>query len=171
MTIGLIGLGKMGANLALNMQENGIRVIGFDIEPGKTEEAEESGIETASSLDELIGKLEGQKVLWLMVPAGQAVDSALETVSPRLEKGDIIIDGGNSFYRDSVRRYQRMKKLGIGFLDAGISGGMEGARKGACAMVGGDREVYDRYRNCSAGSPWKTAASTPARPEAGTSPK
>ena len=144
MTIGLIGLGKMGANLALNMQENGIRVIGFDIEPGKTEEAEESGIETASSLDELIGKLEGQKVLWLMVPAGQAVDSALETVSPRLEKGDIIIDGGNSFYRDSVRRYQRMKKLGIGFLDAGISGGMEGARKGACAMVGGDREVYDR---------------------------
>ncbi len=144
MTIGLIGLGKMGANLALNMTGKGNRVIGFDIDGGKIREAEESGIETASSQEELMGKLGSERIVWLMVPAGQAVDAALENLSPLLRKGDIVIDGGNSFYGDSIRRYRKMKEAGIGYLDAGISGGTEGARSGACSMVGGDREVYDR---------------------------
>lgn len=144
MTVGLIGLGKMGANLALNMTEKGNRVIGFDIDEGKVREARKSGIETASSQEELVGKLEGQRILWLMVPAGQAVDAALGRLSPLLRKGDIVIDGGNSFYRDSIRRYRQMKESGVGYLDAGISGGMEGARGGVCSMVGGDKDVYDR---------------------------
>ena len=144
MTIGLIGLGKMGANLALNMTEKGNRVVGFDIDGGKMREARESGIETASSQEELVGKLEGQRVFWLMVPAGQAVDAALDGLSPLLREGDIVIDAGNSFYRDSLRRYRRMKESGVGYLDAGISGGTEGARSGVCSMIGGDKEVYGR---------------------------
>lgn len=144
MTIGLIGLGKMGVNLALNMKLKGNRVVGFDIDPDKVKEAQQKGLEIAYSEDKLAAGIGSSKILWLMVPAGHTVDSILEEWLPRLQKNDIIIDAGNSFYKDSIRRYQMMKEHGVGYLDAGISGGVEGARNGVCSMVGGDRDVYDQ---------------------------
>ncbi|KRQ86380.1 6-phosphogluconate dehydrogenase, NADP(+)-dependent, decarboxylating [Caloramator mitchellensis] len=142
MEIGIIGLGKMGYNLALNMKDKGHKVVAYNKTPDKTKDAENEGIIGAYNLEELVKKLSKRRVIWLMVPAGEIVDELIEELAPLLDEHDIIIDGGNSYYKDSIRRHALLKSRGIDFLDAGTSGGMEGARYGVCTMIGGDEEVF-----------------------------
>lgn len=142
MEIGLIGLGKMGFNLALNMRDKGHRIVAYNRTIEKVKEAEIEGIEGAYSVEELINKIKGRKIIWLMVPAGKVVDEMLEKLLPLINKNDIIIDGGNSNYRDTLRRYKLLKEKDVDFADVGTSGGIEGARNGACTMVGAEDEVF-----------------------------
>ena len=144
MEIGIIGLGKMGYNLALNMRDKGHKIVAYNRTPEKTREAEKDGIVGAYSIEELVKKINKKRIVWLMVPAGETVDELIEEIAPLLDEHDIIIDGGNSYYKDSIRRHALLKDRGIDFLDAGTSGGMEGARYGACTMIGGDEDVF-RY--------------------------
>ncbi|MDI9858231.1 phosphogluconate dehydrogenase (NAD(+)-dependent, decarboxylating) [Flectobacillus roseus] len=142
MQIGLVGLGKMGFNLALNLHRNGFEVIANDVNPDFVTQIAQQGISTASSLGDLTTQLTGRRVIWLMVPAGEIVDDVIEQLIPLLNPSDIIIDGGNSFYKDSLRRYAHLKDKGIDFLDCGTSGGTSGALQGACTMIGGDTDVF-----------------------------
>jgi 6-phosphogluconate dehydrogenase len=142
MEIGLIGLGKMGFNLGLNMRDNGHKVVAFNRSLEKVKEAEKEGLTGAYSIVELVEKLQGRRVIWLMVPAGNTVDDMINTLVPLLNKHDIIIDGGNSFYKDTLRRYDELKAKEIDFIDIGTSGGTSGARHGACTMIGADEEVF-----------------------------
>ncbi len=142
MKIGLIGLGKMGFNLALNMRDKGHEVVCFNRSKDKVEQAVKEGLEGAFSIEELVNKLDGRKVIWLMVPAGEVVDNMIETLVPLLNKGDIIIDGGNSNYKDTLRRYEELKAKSIDFVDVGTSGGTSGARNGACTMIGAEDSVF-----------------------------
>lgn len=142
MEIGLIGLGKMGFNLALNMRDKGHSVIAYNRTAEKVKEAEKEGMFGAYSIEELIQKLNGRRVIWLMVPAGEPVDEMIEKLIPHLNKNDIIIDGGNSNYRDTLKRYSLLKEKQIDFVDVGTSGGIEGARNGACTMIGAEDDVF-----------------------------
>ncbi len=143
MQIGIIGLGKMGFNLALNLKRNGYEVVANDVNADFIEKIGLQEITTAYSLSELCQKLTSRKVIWLMVPAGEIVDSVIAALLPFLQKNDILIDGGNSNYKDSKRRYAQLKALGFDFLDCGTSGGTSGALNGACTMIGGDSDVFD----------------------------
>jgi 6-phosphogluconate dehydrogenase len=144
MQIGLIGLGKMGMNMAQRLAQHGHHeVIGFDTSPDKLSELETKGGKGVDSLEKLVGDLTASpKVVWIMVPAGSPVDATITSLIPCLRNGDIIIDGGNSYYKDSVRRGQSLAAHGIHFLDAGTSGGVWGLENGYCLMVGGDPESY-----------------------------
>lgn len=143
MQIGIIGLGKMGFNLALNLKRNQYQVVAQDVNPDFVAKIGKEGIEAAYTTEELCQKLTSRKVIWLMVPAGEIVDSVINDLIPYLSANDIIIDGGNSNFNDSKRRYSKLKTLGINFLDCGTSGGTSGALYGACTMIGGDPEVFD----------------------------
>jgi len=139
-TFGIIGLGKMGGNLALQAIEKGYEVIGFDKQPGK-DLLEREGIALTSSLEELVAKLPSPRIILLYVPAGEVVDVLLNQLSELVQKGDILIDGGNSYWGDSIARYNRLKEKGVNFIDCGTSGGIDGARNGACFMIGAEPEV------------------------------
>lgn len=141
MKVGLIGLGKMGFNLGQNLLEHGHEVVAFDVNGTAVAELEAKGATGAKSLTELAAKLDGPRIAWIMVPH-TFVDSVIAELTPLLSKGDIIIEAGNSHYKESIRRHQELAEQGIYFLDAGTSGGMEGARNGACYMVGGDEEAW-----------------------------
>jgi 6-phosphogluconate dehydrogenase len=143
MQVGIIGLGKMGFNLALNLKRNNYDVVAQDVNSDFVSKIGKEGIETAFSVEELCKKLTDRRVIWLMVPAGEIVDAVITSLLPYLSKSDIIIDGGNSNYNDSKRRYAQLKDLGIDFLDCGTSGGTSGALNGACTMIGGDADVFD----------------------------
>lgn len=142
MEIGLIGLGRMGYNLALNMRDRGHKPVVYNRTVDKVKEAEAEGLNGAYSLEELVQKLSRRRVIWLMIPAGQVVDDMIERLLPLLDKDDIIIDGGNSNYKDTLRRYEYLKSKGIAFADVGTSGGISGARNGACTMAGADDDVF-----------------------------
>ncbi|AIQ18866.1 MULTISPECIES: phosphogluconate dehydrogenase (NAD(+)-dependent, decarboxylating) [Paenibacillus] len=141
MKVGLVGLGKMGFNLGQNLLEHDHEVVAFDVNAAAVEEMGSKGAAMAKSLAELVNKLETPRVAWIMVPH-QFVDSVIAELTPLLSKGDIIIEAGNSHYKESIRRHEALSKEGIYFLDAGTSGGMEGARNGACYMIGGDEEAW-----------------------------
>lgn len=143
MKISLIGLGKMGSNLALNLKDHGNHVIGFDVSEDSRKQMEEEGIETVENLNELLSKMEIPRVMWLMLPSGKPTDETIQKLSENLSPGDILIDAGNSRYTDSVKHAQQLNDKGILFLDCGTSGGTSGARYGACMMVGGDKEAFD----------------------------
>lgn len=143
MKLGIIGLGRMGYNLALNAREHGHHVVVFNRTLEKIKEAEKEGLIGAYSIEELVKKLEERRVIWLMVPAGNSVDEMIDKLVPLLSKQDIIIDGGNSNYKDTLRRYDYLKSKGIDFVDIGTSGGIEGARNGACTMIGAETEVFE----------------------------
>jgi len=145
MKFGMIGLGKMGMNLVLNALDHGHEVVVHDVNPEPVQTLAEKGAIPADSIEALIRKLSRPRIVWLMVPAGDIVDQVLESVVPVLEEGDIVIDGGNSHYRDSIVRAERLGDRGIRFFDVGTSGGMEGARHGACFMIGGDKETFGQY--------------------------
>jgi 6-phosphogluconate dehydrogenase len=142
MEIGLIGLGRMGFNLALNMRDHGHKVVAFNRSHEKVKEAEKEGLTGAYSIEELVNKFSGRRVIWLMVPAGQPVDDIIALLLPHLNKHDIIIDGGNSYYKDTLRRYEELKQKEIDFVDIGTSGGTDGARNGACTMIGAEDKVF-----------------------------
>jgi 6-phosphogluconate dehydrogenase (decarboxylating) len=141
MNIGLIGLGKMGFNLALNMIDHKHEVTAYDIHTDAVRKLEAYGARGAASPEQLVRALETPRVIWIMVPHA-VVDSVLAEITPFLSEGDIVIKAGNSHYKESIRRYNELKEAGIHFMDVGTSGGTEGARHGACYMVGGDPEAW-----------------------------
>lgn len=142
MKLAILGLGKMGYNLTLNLLSHQHEVVAYDVDKSRAEELSREGAIPAASVEDAVAKLDTPRVIWLMVPAGEIVDQLVDQLSAILAPGDIVIDGGNSHYKQSVERYERLKANGIHFLDAGTSGGMEGARHGACMMIGGDREAF-----------------------------
>lgn len=142
MQIGLIGLGKMGFNLGMNMHRHKHDVVAFDLNQQTLQSINQKGIATAESKDQLVHALKGRRVIWMMIPAGEAVDLTIQEIVPMLQSGDILIDGGNSNYKDSIRRAKDLDARGIDYLDCGTSGGMDGALNGICAMVGGKKEVF-----------------------------
>jgi len=142
MEIGLIGLGKMGYNLALNMMENKHNVVAFDVNKEAVQKISGEGAVGAESISALVKKLSSPKIVWVMVPSGPITEKVVEELKNELAEGDIVIDGGNSHFKDSVRRGSELAEKGIHFFDAGTSGGMAGARNGACMMVGGNKEVF-----------------------------
>lgn len=147
MKIGLIGLGKMGSNLALNLKNHSIEVIGFDTCKIAREKMIEEGVPTVSTIRELVDSLANPKVIWLMVPSGDITESCISEMKKLLSKDDIVIDAGNSNYKDSIRRARDLKEKGIHFLDVGTSGGTSGARNGACLMIGGEKKVYEYLKD------------------------
>lgn len=141
MKIGFIGLGKMGLNMALNVMDKKWEIVGFDASSQARERAEAEKVRTAASIDELLDSLDEQKILFLSTPAGAITNSIVVDLLKALKEGDVIVDSGNSNFHDSLNNYQLAKKQGVHFIDCGTSGGMEGARNGACLMVGGDEEA------------------------------
>ncbi len=144
MHVGMIGLGRMGANMAQRLHRGGHVVVGFDPSPGARARVEGEGIASAESLQALVGRLETPRALWIMVPAGDPVDATIDELLPLLSPGDVLVDGGNSYYKDSQRREARLRERGIGFLDVGTSGGVWGLAEGYSLMVGGDDEPAAR---------------------------
>jgi 6-phosphogluconate dehydrogenase len=143
MKAGIVGLGKMGFNMAEHLLECGHDLVVFDLMEEAVAALAAKGAVAAASLQELAGMLDSPRLIWLMVPAGEPVDCTIDLLIPLLERGDSIVDGGNSHYKDSERRAARLREEGISFLDAGTSGGIDGARHGACIMVGGEKAAYD----------------------------
>lgn len=146
MELGMIGLGRMGANMALRLLRGGHRVVGYARHAETVDRIVEKGAVGAYSLDELVQKMTPPRVIWLMIPAGEPIDKTIESLLPRLELGDIIVDGGNSNYKDTSRRAALLKENGIHFVDVGTSGGIWGLTEGYCLMIGGKREVVERLR-------------------------
>lgn len=141
--IGLIGLGKMGSNLAMNLKEHGQNVIGFDVDEMTRKAMQDKGIETENSIENLCDSLDDKKVVWMMVPSGAITDDCINEVLKYLNKDDILIDAGNSNYKDSINHANLVNSKSIKFLDIGTSGGTSGARYGACLMIGGDKDAYN----------------------------
>lgn len=142
MTLGYIGLGKMGNNMVERLGEKGYEVFAFDKNEAARKAAKEAGAKIADSIADFFAKLTAPRTIWIMVPH-TAVDDVLNELVPYLTDGDTIIDGGNSPYRESIRRAGGFESTGINFMDAGVSGGPKGAREGACIMVGGDKKDFD----------------------------
>ncbi|MEH6892103.1 decarboxylating 6-phosphogluconate dehydrogenase [Bacillus sp. JJ864] len=141
MKIGLIGLGKMGLNLGQNLIDKKHEVVAFDLNANAVKEIEGYGANGTATLEELIQSLEKPRIIWIMVPHA-VVDSVMNEIKPFLSPGDIVIEAGNSHFKESIRRYNDFKEAGVHFMDAGTSGGTEGARHGACYMIGGDPEAW-----------------------------
>ena len=148
--IGMIGLGVMGRNMLLNMADHGFPVAGYDKDPGKVEalqkESAEHDIHSAANIKDFIGLLRRPRAIMMLVPAGPPVDSVIADLSPHLERGDLIIDAGNSYFKDTNLRARNLAGKGIQFLGVGVSGGEEGARHGPSIMPGGPKEAYERVR-------------------------
>lgn len=139
MELGIIGLGKMGGNIALQGIEKGIKIVGKA--RGQKPDLEEKGVIVVDNYNLLSSSLKPPRIVFLSLPAGPTIDNVLKELSPHLDKGDVILDGGNSYYRDSIRREAEISKLGLYFVDCGTSGGIDGARYGACFMIGGKPEA------------------------------
>ena len=142
--VGIFGLGKMGKNIAMQMLGKGYSVFAFNRSEAPLKEVSEKGAVPASSLPDLVEKLGEGRIVWIMLPAGEPTDKAIADLSMLLKPGDIVIDGSNSRYTDSIRHSGLLEAKGIKYLDAGCSGGPSGALKGMCMMVGGDRVTYER---------------------------
>ncbi|HZH63165.1 MAG TPA: decarboxylating 6-phosphogluconate dehydrogenase [Metabacillus sp.] len=141
MKVGLIGLGKMGLNISKNLLDHGHEVVAFDINERAVDEIKQYGAKGTSNLEELVQSLDSPRIVWIMVPH-KVVDQVIKDVKPLLSSGDIVIEAGNSHYKDSMRRYDEFKDVGVSYLDCGTSGGMEGARNGANYMIGGDQDAW-----------------------------
>jgi len=146
MRIGMIGLGKMGANMSRRLMNDGHEVVGFDLDEDAVQEIVEDGADAASSLEGLVNQLEPPAVCWIMVPAGDAVDATLDDLLPLLDEGDIVVDGGNSNYKDTLRRAGRTDEHGVHYVDVGTSGGVWGLKEGYSMMVGGPDDAVDHLR-------------------------
>ncbi len=141
--LGIVGLGKMGANIALHAREVGIRVVGRELK-GVPEELLAAGVAEASAPSSFRELLDAPRVVLVLIPAGPAVDTVLDELADALEPGDILVDAGNSYWGDSIRRHRRLAERNRQFVDLGTSGGLEGARHGACFMAGGERDAVAR---------------------------
>ena len=144
MELGMIGLGRMGGNMLQRLIRGGHRVVAYGRSPDRVREAVEHGAERASSLEDLAAKLAPSRVVWSMVPSGEPTESTVNELADVLSPGDAVIEGGNSNYKDSVRRAAALKERGIDFLDSGTSGGIWGLKEGYSLMVGGDPDVFKR---------------------------
>ena len=142
----MIGLGRMGANMAQRLMRGGHRVVGFDPAEAARTSLEKNGADTADSLETMVGKLKAPRTVWLMVPAGEITDSTITKLLPLLSAGDTIIDGGNSNYRDTQRRAKLVAEKKIDFVDSGTSGGVWGLAEGYSLMIGGEKSVVDRLK-------------------------
>ena len=142
MKLAMLGLGKMGGNMAARLLRNKIEVVGFDFNKEFVSNlVEKEGMTAATSVADAVSKLDAQKIIWMMLPAGDITENQIKDLVPMLNKGDIIIDGGNSNYKDSQRRGAWLTEHGIGFMDCGTSGGIWGLDNGYCLMVGGNKDV------------------------------
>jgi 6-phosphogluconate dehydrogenase len=146
MEIGMIGLGRMGASMAQRLMKGGHRIVGYNRTSKTTKQLMEQGAEGAFSLQELAGKLTAPRVFWLMIPAGPPVDKTIQDLMPHISKGDVMIDGGNSYYKDTQCRAAQIKERGVYLLDIGTSGGIWGLKEGYSMMIGGEKEVVERLR-------------------------
>ncbi len=140
---GIVGLGRMGGNLARQALEKGMRVVGYTL-GGAPADLVQSGLAEVGSLADFTKQLSRPRAIFLYIPAGPAVDRLLEDIAPALEEGDVLVDGGNSYWGDSIRRHERLRQKKLHLIDLGTSGGFEGARRGACFMAGGDKEAIAR---------------------------
>jgi 6-phosphogluconate dehydrogenase len=146
MQLGLIGLGKMGGNMAERLRLGGHQVVGFDFNAEAVARLAAQGNVGVSTLDELAEKLEGRKAIWIMVPQGKPVDETIAKLLPHLNPGDILIDGGNSNYKDTMRRHDEIGAKGFQFVDVGTSGGIWGLKEGYSMMIGGDKDPVEYLR-------------------------
>ncbi|MBV9489826.1 MAG: decarboxylating 6-phosphogluconate dehydrogenase [Verrucomicrobia bacterium] len=144
MQIGIVGLGRMGANMARRLQRHDHTVVVFDRSKDAVQSLMKEGFSGALYLEELVEKLEKPRAIWLMVPAGGPTESSVQALKPLMEAGDTIIDGGNSFYKDDVRRSRSLQEKGINYIDVGTSGGVWGLERGYCLMIGGPRDAVKR---------------------------
>lgn len=158
MKIGYIGLGRMGKNMVLRLLEQGIEVVAWNRSPEPREEVKAAGADTVENAEDVVkGLREGIAsspaasrndgiIIWLMLPAGQTTDEFIDKILPLLKPGDILIDGANSLYTDTLRRAEKIKPTGVHFMDIGVSGGPKGARDGACLMIGGEKEDFESIK-------------------------
>jgi len=146
MELAMVGLGRMGLNMATRLVRGGHRVIGYARTEASVEEAVKHGAEGAHTLEEVVRQLKAPRIIWLMIPAGKVTDDTIEKLLPLLEAGDTIIDGGNSNYKESVRHAALLEPKGIEFVDCGTSGGIWGITEGYSLMIGGKREVVEKMR-------------------------
>ena len=146
MELGMVGLGRMGANMTTRLLRAGHRVVATDMKAEAVAEAVNDGAEGAASLDELVQKLAAPRAVWVMVPSGKPTESVVESLAALLSRGDTAIDGGNSNYKDTIRRRRQLAEAGLHYVDCGTSGGVWGLAEGYSMMVGGDQSVVDRLR-------------------------
>jgi 6-phosphogluconate dehydrogenase len=142
MQIGIVGLGRMGANIARRLMRAGHQVVGFDASPDAVKAVE--GMIPAEDLAALVRRLEPPRAVWVMLPAGRITEEAISALGGMVSPGDVLIDGGNSFYKDDIRRAKALAKRGIDYVDCGTSGGVWGLERGYCMMIGGDKAAVDR---------------------------
>ena len=170
MQIGMVGLGRMGANMVRRLMRGGHAVVAFDLSADRVNELAREGATPAASIDALVGALAPPRVVWLMVPAGQPTEQIVSTVAVLLSPGDVVVDGGNSHFKDDVRRATALKAKQVRYLDVGTSGGLWGIDRGYSLMIGGPREVVDRldpiFRTLAPGD--DGTPPTPGRPAGGT---
>ncbi len=143
MQAGMIGLGRMGASMVRRLMRGGHECVAYDVTPAAVHAIAADGAVGAASLDEFVAKLQKPRTVWMMVPAA-VVESTIDALLPRLDAGDVIIDGGNSYYRDDIARAARVGALGVHYVDCGTSGGVFGLERGYCLMIGGEKEIVDR---------------------------
>ncbi len=153
MQIGMVRLGRMGGNMARRLMKGGHEVIGYATDPSAVKQIASEGAVGVTTLDDLVAKLMTPRTAWVMVPAGAATEQVVLDLATRMARGDVIIDGGNSFYKDDVRRKKMLEPQGIHYVDVGTSGGVWGLERGYCLMIGGPREVVQRLEPI-----WKTLA-------------
>jgi 6-phosphogluconate dehydrogenase len=146
MQLGLVGLGRMGANMATRLIDGGHRLVVHDTNAAAAEPLVQRGASAADSLDALVRQLEQPRTVWIMVPAGAATQATVDALSPLLDAGDVLIDGGNSLYKEAIQRSALLRERGIHYVDIGTSGGIWGLREGYSLMVGGDDAAVERLR-------------------------
>jgi 6-phosphogluconate dehydrogenase len=143
MQLGMVGLGRMGGNIVRRLMRHGHPCVVFDQNPAAVESLAKEGASGGRDLEGLVAKLEKPRAVWVMLPAGEITERTVTRLSELLERGDIIIDGGNSFYKDDIRRAQALRAKGIHYVDCGTSGGVWGLERGYCMMIGGEKEVVE----------------------------
>src|SRR5918999_3759493 len=144
MRLGMVGLGRMGGNMSIRLLRRGHEVVGYARSEDSRNRVAQHGANSAASLEELVAALEPPRAVWAMVPAGDPTESTVAALGRLLQAGDVVVDGGNSLFRDSVRRAAELSKLGVMFVDAGVSGGIWGLEEGYCLMLGGEPKAIDR---------------------------
>lgn len=169
MQFGMVGLGRMGSNMVRRLMKAGHEAVVFDVQSAAVQTLEQEGAAGAYELSELVQKQQAPRLVWLMLPAG-LVDTVVDELALMLEPGDTLLDGGNSYYRDDIRRSEHLSKIGIHYVDAGVSGGVWGLERGYCQMIGGETEIVQRYDPLFAAlAPGKDSApATPGRDPNGT---
>jgi 6-phosphogluconate dehydrogenase len=168
MELGFVGLGRMGGNMVTRLAQAGHRIVAYDRSPDAVASVQAHGARGVASLGELVKALSPPRAVWVMVPAGEPTEMTIRALADVLSPGDAIVDGGNSYYKDDVRRGRELASRGLSYVDAGTSGGIWGLANGYCLMVGGEDAVVDRLPRFSSAWPRRTAGCAWDRAGAGT---